>query len=146
MENTKRDEMVLTVTEVAGQLRIGRAAAYALVHSGQLKAVRVNRRILVPSTALQEFLQAAGRVADGEMHQVFNMGIGFAFVVPESAVAACLEAARFDGKAASVIGRVVKDPAKRCAIVKPSLRGALVALKAKGEFSHEASLPAEMRA
>ncbi|AWN24265.1 transcriptional regulator [Deinococcus irradiatisoli] len=63
MEDTRNDQVVLTVTEVASQLRIGRAAAYALVHSGQLKAVRVNRRILVPKAALDDFLQAAGRVS-----------------------------------------------------------------------------------
>ena len=63
MHETKREQVVLTVTEVAVQLRIGRAAAYALVHSGQLKAVRVNRRILVPHAALQDFLLTAGRIS-----------------------------------------------------------------------------------
>ena len=63
MNETRQEQVVLTVTEVASQLRIGRAAAYALVHSGQLKAVRINRRILVPSTALQDFLLAAGSIS-----------------------------------------------------------------------------------
>ena len=63
MNETRTEQVVLTVTEVASQLRIGRAAAYALVHSGQLRSVQINRRILVPKAALAEFLQNAGRRA-----------------------------------------------------------------------------------
>ena len=63
VDKTNNEQVVLTVAEVADQLRIGRAAAYALVHSGQLRAVQINRRFLVPKAALMEFLQNAGRQA-----------------------------------------------------------------------------------
>src|SRR5204863_916716 len=43
-------------------------------------------------------LQDAGKVSDAEMHQVFNMGVGFAVVVPESGVEAVVAAARAEGK------------------------------------------------
>lgn len=48
---------VYTVPEVAQVLRIGRGAAYALVNSGQLRAIRVgNRTIRVPADAVDDFL------------------------------------------------------------------------------------------
>lgn len=56
MPETLRHPLVYTVTEAAQLLRINRGSAYALVHSGTLRAVRVNRRILVPASALAEFL------------------------------------------------------------------------------------------
>jgi phosphoribosylformylglycinamidine cyclo-ligase len=85
-------------------------------------------------------LQSAGKVGDAEMHQVFNMGVGFALVVPESAVSACVAAAGAEGKRASVIGHVVADPKKRLVI---SRGGKLLAgAKAKGELVESSSLPA----
>lgn len=44
--------MVLTVEEAAKLLRIGRAAAYAAVRSGEIPSVRVGRFIRVPYSAL----------------------------------------------------------------------------------------------
>lgn len=52
--------LTLTVTETSRLLRISRAAAYELVHSGALHSIRVGRRILVPRLALNEFLTHAG--------------------------------------------------------------------------------------
>ncbi len=47
---------VLTVTEVAKLLRVGRNAAYALVQSGELWGVRVGRSIRVPRRSVERFL------------------------------------------------------------------------------------------
>ena len=48
---------VLTVTEAARLLRIGRNAAYDLIRDGRLRAVRVGaRKLLVPKAALLDFL------------------------------------------------------------------------------------------
>ena len=47
---------VFTVDEVASKLRVGRAAAYRLVDSGELRSVRVGRTIRVPAQALDDFL------------------------------------------------------------------------------------------
>lgn len=44
------------VVEVAQQLGIGRGSCYTLIRSGELRSVRVGRRILVPKDAVQEFL------------------------------------------------------------------------------------------
>lgn len=48
---------VLTVPEVAERLRVGRAAAYRLVESGELRSIRVGRTIRIPQQALDEFLE-----------------------------------------------------------------------------------------
>ena len=47
---------VLTVSEAAGVLRIGRNSAYEAIRRGDLPAVRIGRRLLVPKRALSEFL------------------------------------------------------------------------------------------
>jgi excisionase family DNA binding protein len=47
---------VLTVDELAAELRIGRRQAYELVNSGALRVVRVGRSIRVTRAALAAFL------------------------------------------------------------------------------------------
>ena len=47
-------------------------------------------------------LQDLGNVTDHEMHQIFNMGMGYCLVVPEKEAAAAAKAA---GKGAKVVGR-----------------------------------------
>ena len=51
-----------------------------------------------------EWLQAAGGISDAEMRRTFNMGVGFALIVPESEASDVAEAL---GEPAPVIGRVV---------------------------------------
>lgn len=48
--------VVLSVEDVAKLLAIGRNSAYALVHSGALKYVRIGRQIRVPKSALMDYL------------------------------------------------------------------------------------------
>ena len=55
----------ISVEEAAIQLGIGRSLAYELVRGGRLRSVRAGNRILVPSSALEEFL--AGRPGDMEI-------------------------------------------------------------------------------
>lgn len=47
---------VLTVDETARFLRISRATAFAAIHRGDLPAVRVGRRLLVPRVRLVAWL------------------------------------------------------------------------------------------
>ncbi len=88
-------------------------------------------------------IQVAAGVADAEMHQVFNLGIGFAVIVPAWRVPDVERIALANDKQARVIGRVVADPQARVVITRPELRGALVAREAKGAFTHEDAVPAE---
>lgn len=46
-----------TVTEAAGVLGISRALAYELVARGDLPAIRLGRRIVVPAPALRALLE-----------------------------------------------------------------------------------------
>ena len=50
---------ILTVSQVAQALGIGRKAAYALVNDKKLGAVRVGRTIKVPKFSLEEFIRTA---------------------------------------------------------------------------------------
>jgi phosphoribosylformylglycinamidine cyclo-ligase len=65
-------------------------------------------------------IQQRGRVPMEEMYRVFNMGLGFCFVVPEREARDALSAlAQFPARA-HVIGHVVADPEKK--ITMPALR------------------------
>ena len=57
---------------------------------------------------LFEWLQREGRVADDEMHRVFNCGVGMVVVVPADAVDAALAALSDAGEIAWRIGSVVE--------------------------------------
>lgn len=91
-------------------------------------------------------LRDAGGVTDAEMHQVFNMGVGFAVAVPEGWEDEVVRVARAQGKKAWSIGRVVEDPLRRLGIVGSKLRGALVASKSKGAILHAERLPEDFGA
>lgn len=59
------ERLTLTVDEVAEQLGVGRNHAYAGVRSGEIPAIRVGKRWLVPKAALARLLEdAAGRSSD----------------------------------------------------------------------------------
>lgn len=49
---------VLTVLQVAEALRIGRDAAYSLIHSNRLKCILIGRTIRVPKCCLIDFVQS----------------------------------------------------------------------------------------
>jgi excisionase family DNA binding protein len=49
---------VLTVEEAAQLLRISRQSAYNAVRAGEIKSVRIGRRLLVPKAALERMLSA----------------------------------------------------------------------------------------
>jgi phosphoribosylformylglycinamidine cyclo-ligase len=55
-------------------------------------------------------LQKLGNVADEEMYQTFNMGMGYCLAVPEDEASAVVKAA---GRGAKVVGRAVKRPGVR---------------------------------
>jgi phosphoribosylformylglycinamidine cyclo-ligase len=75
---------------------------------------------LPPPPPIFEHLQRLGNLSHAEMYKVFNMGIGFCFVVPEREVNDALRVlAGFEMKA-NVIGRAVADDEKKVQI--PALR------------------------
>jgi len=56
----------LTVAEVADIMRVSGMTVYRLVHSGELRAIRVGRSFRVPSEALEAYLAAAVSPTSGE--------------------------------------------------------------------------------
>jgi excisionase family DNA binding protein len=48
--------LVLDVRDVAERLRISRSFAYELIAAGRLPSIRLGRRVLVPATKLDEFI------------------------------------------------------------------------------------------
>jgi excisionase family DNA binding protein len=60
------EKRTLTVTEAARALGIGRSAAYEAARSGQLPAIRIGRRVLVPTEALQRLLDSVQPTAPAE--------------------------------------------------------------------------------
>jgi excisionase family DNA binding protein len=52
-----RERPTLTVTEAAAMLGIGRQTYYEAVARGEVPAIRIGRRIVVPTAALRAFLE-----------------------------------------------------------------------------------------
>jgi len=65
-------------------------------------------RFDTPITPLEIFtwIQKAGDISPVEMYRTFNMGMGYAYVVPKTSVSTVLNMA----KGAQVVGKVVKEP------------------------------------
>lgn len=55
METTSSE--ALTVMEAAETLRIGRTMMYHLVNTGQVKHLKIGRKIIIPRKYLQEFVE-----------------------------------------------------------------------------------------
>ena len=48
--------LVLRVDDLMSALDIGRNTAYELIRSGQIRSVRVGRKLRIPKQAVEEFL------------------------------------------------------------------------------------------
>ncbi len=62
-----------------------------------------------------------GPIPDAEMYRVFNMGVGFCFVVTPEAVDQTIAIVAAHGKHAQVIGHAVPDPGRRIRITPADL-------------------------
>ena len=60
---------VLTVEEAAKALRIGRSAAYAAVHRGQIPSIRIGRKLRVPRAALEQLLSGSAKGNGGDVRE-----------------------------------------------------------------------------
>ena len=58
-ENSSKE--TITVVETAKRLGIGRNTAYEAVKRAEIPSVRIGRRILVPSKALDKLLESSGK-------------------------------------------------------------------------------------
>ena len=57
---TTDERLTYTVAEAARLLGIGRNQAYQAIHAGQLPALRVGNRLLIPRDALERMLAGEG--------------------------------------------------------------------------------------
>ncbi len=76
---------------------------------------------LPPPPPIFGLLQRLGSIPVDEMYRVFNMGVGFCFVVPPAAAAETVAIVAEHGKRAQVIGRAVADPQRRIRIAPAGL-------------------------
>jgi excisionase family DNA binding protein len=56
MEETNKTRLTVTVEEAAELLGLGRNAAYEGVRRGQIPAIKIGKRILVPRAQLERLL------------------------------------------------------------------------------------------
>ena len=56
VNDTPPQSRVVTVDEAARMLRISRGAAYQAAKSGEIPAIQIGRRLLVPIAALERML------------------------------------------------------------------------------------------
>ena len=56
MAKKDTESAVITVSELAKLLRIGRVSAYQAVERGEVPSIRIGRRILVPRAAVHRML------------------------------------------------------------------------------------------
>jgi len=61
------DQLLLTVSEAAKLLRIGRNLAYELVARGEIPSVRLGRVIRVPRSSLEQWLEREARQAHPDL-------------------------------------------------------------------------------
>lgn len=64
------ERLTLTVEEAAELLGVGRTSAYEGVRSGEIPAIRVGRRWLVPRAAFMKFLEGQHGENGGEGDKV----------------------------------------------------------------------------
>jgi phosphoribosylformylglycinamidine cyclo-ligase len=76
---------------------------------------------LPPLPPIFALLQRLGSITDDEMYRVFNMGVGFCFVVPPDAVEQTVAIVAAHGKHAQAIGHAVPDPERHIRILPAGL-------------------------
>ena len=56
MDSTANIPLVMSVMDMATVLKIGRNSAYALVKSGEIRCIRIGKKIRIPQAALLDYL------------------------------------------------------------------------------------------
>lgn len=56
---TPADDQLLTVDEIAQQLRLSRMTVYRLIHRGEIPRLRVGRSYRIPKSELQAYVTRA---------------------------------------------------------------------------------------
>ena len=116
------------VLEILDQVR----SVKALIHitgDGLLNLPRVEAEVgfmlnnLPPLPPIFALIQRQGGISSAEMFEVYNMGVGFCIVVPETDVAVTLAILTRHGRQARVIGHAVADPSRAVRLPQHQLVG-----------------------
>jgi phosphoribosylformylglycinamidine cyclo-ligase len=115
----------MEILESAGGVK----ALINITSDGLLNLTRVDSPVgfeidqLIEPHPIFALIQRFAGVADSEMHEVFNMGIGFCYVVAPASADLVLSILKKHGRHAQKIGRAVADPEKKVRIPQRSLVG-----------------------
>ena len=60
MTISEQQRVALSVEEAAGRLGVSRSLIWKMVNQGTIRTVRAGHRVLVPVSAVEEFLSASG--------------------------------------------------------------------------------------
>jgi len=100
-------ELLRSEVDVRGLAHITSGGVNNLLRLAAPVGYEINAPLPIPP--LFALIAERGNVPDEEMHEVFNMGCGFALVVPENDEARALELLRAHYPGAARIGRVTDD-------------------------------------
>lgn len=101
-----------------------------ITSDGLLNLARVDAGVgfeidrLIEPHPIFSLIQHHAKVPDSEMFEVFNMGIGFCYVVDPAAADAAIAILARHGRLAQRIGHAVADPEKRVRVLERNLVGA----------------------
>jgi phosphoribosylformylglycinamidine cyclo-ligase len=111
-------EILAKVSEVKALINITSDGLLNLTRVAAPVGYEIDR--LIEPHPIFPLIQRHAGVDDSEMFEVFNMGIGFCYVVDPAAAERTLAILKAHGRAAQVIGTAVSDPQK---IVRIPARG-----------------------
>ena len=60
MTTVSTERVAFSVEEAAGRLGVSRSLIWKMVNQGTIRTVRAGHRVLVPVSAVEEFLSASG--------------------------------------------------------------------------------------
>jgi phosphoribosylformylglycinamidine cyclo-ligase len=107
----------------------GVKALINITSDGLLNLARVEAKVgfeidrLIEPHPIFSLIQSHAHVDDAEMFEVFNMGIGFCYVVDPAAADRTMSILKKHGRQAQRIGHAVADPEKKVRIPQRSLMG-----------------------
>ena len=70
------ESLTYTVTEAAAVLGVSRSTAYECVRSGDLRAIRLGRRLVVPKSAITDLLCGSPSPVTGVASDDGGLGVG----------------------------------------------------------------------
>lgn len=66
---------MLTPTDVASALKLGRTTTYALLRTGAISSIKIGRKIIVPKKFLEDFIKNCADMCYTETQMVGNLPV-----------------------------------------------------------------------